>query len=122
MRNGAAPQNDRRSENRLIPVSKKGMRNAVKAANNEHSELIAIFRIEAVLRNRDKTGDKSMRIAPSEDKRLLQKHRMPVTVEEKIVAMQARKKALVAGLLDDQQAEKLQLTADDLEVLFAPLP
>jgi superfamily II DNA or RNA helicase len=44
------------------------------------------------------------------------------TVEEKIVAMQARKKALVAGLLDDQQAEKLQLTSEDLEVLFAPLP
>lgn len=44
------------------------------------------------------------------------------TVEEKIVAMQARKKALVAGLLDDQQAEKLQLTAQDLDVLFAPLP
>jgi SNF2 family DNA or RNA helicase len=43
------------------------------------------------------------------------------TVEEKIVAMQARKKALVAGLLDDQEAAKLQLTAEDLEVLFAPI-
>ena len=43
------------------------------------------------------------------------------TVEEKIVAMQARKKALVAGLLDEQQGEKLELTAHDLEVLFAPI-
>ena len=42
-------------------------------------------------------------------------------MEEKIVGMQARKKALVAGLLDQEQAEKVELTAEDLDVLFAPL-
>ncbi len=44
------------------------------------------------------------------------------TVEEKIVALQARKKALVAGLLDSEQAGKLELTAQDLDSLFSPLP
>ncbi len=43
------------------------------------------------------------------------------TVEEKIGAMQARKKELVEGLLDAERAQNLKLTPDDLDVLFAPL-
>jgi len=43
------------------------------------------------------------------------------TVEEKIVAMQARKRELVEGLLNEERSENLKLTAEDLEVLFAPL-
>ena len=43
------------------------------------------------------------------------------TVEEKIAALQARKKELVEGLLDEEHRENLKLTPDDLEVLFAPL-
>ena len=43
------------------------------------------------------------------------------TVEEKIVALQARKRELVEGLLDEERRESLKLTAEDLDVLFAPL-
>jgi SNF2 family DNA or RNA helicase len=43
------------------------------------------------------------------------------TVEEKIVAMQARKRELVEGLLNEERRDSLKLTAEDLEVLFAPL-
>ena len=42
------------------------------------------------------------------------------TVEEKIAAMQARKRELVEGLFSEK-SENLKLTADDLDVLFAPL-
>ncbi len=43
------------------------------------------------------------------------------TVEEKIVAMQARKRELVEGLLNEERRDSLKLTAEDLDVLFAPL-
>ena len=43
------------------------------------------------------------------------------TVEEKIAALQARKRELVAGLLDTEQAGKLQLTHEDIEALFTPV-
>ena len=43
------------------------------------------------------------------------------TVEEKIAAMQARKRELVEGLLDEEKRENVKLTAEDLEVLFSPL-
>jgi superfamily II DNA or RNA helicase len=43
------------------------------------------------------------------------------TVEEKILAMQERKKELVAGLLGEGAQENLQLTKDDLNHLFDPL-
>ena len=43
------------------------------------------------------------------------------TVEEKIGALQAKKRELVEGLLGEGAQEKLALTAEDLDVLFAPL-
>jgi superfamily II DNA or RNA helicase len=44
------------------------------------------------------------------------------TVEEKMVAMQERKRALADGIYKDgMQEESLQLTADDLTALFEPL-
>jgi len=43
------------------------------------------------------------------------------TVEEKIAALQARKRELVEGLLNEERKDKLQLSAEDLDVLFAPL-
>jgi SNF2 family DNA or RNA helicase len=43
------------------------------------------------------------------------------TVEEKIGAMQARKRELVEGLLNEERQANLKLTAEDLDVLFAPL-
>ncbi|MEY2409092.1 MAG: hypothetical protein QOF48_1762 [Verrucomicrobiota bacterium] len=43
------------------------------------------------------------------------------TVEEKIASLQARKKELVEGLLNEDRRENLKLTPDDLDVLFAPL-
>jgi SNF2 family DNA or RNA helicase len=43
------------------------------------------------------------------------------TVEEKILALQARKKELVEGLLDEDRAENLKLTHDDIDLLFEPL-
>ena len=43
------------------------------------------------------------------------------TVEEKILAMQVRKRELVEGLLNEQPQHNLKITADDLDVLFAPL-
>jgi SNF2 family DNA or RNA helicase len=43
------------------------------------------------------------------------------TVEEKISAMQARKRELVEGLLNEKRPDNLKLTAEDLDVLFAPL-
>jgi superfamily II DNA or RNA helicase len=43
------------------------------------------------------------------------------TVEEKIAALQARKRELVKGLLDEGAGAKLQLTHEDLESLFAPV-
>jgi len=43
------------------------------------------------------------------------------TVEEKIVALQERKRGLVEGLLDVHRKETPQLTPEDLQVLFAPL-
>ena len=43
------------------------------------------------------------------------------TVEEKIAALQARKKELVEGLLNEERRENLKLSPEDLDVLFAPL-
>ncbi|MGZ5000336.1 MAG: hypothetical protein ACXV7F_08545, partial [Methylomonas sp.] len=44
------------------------------------------------------------------------------TVEEKILAMQEKKRALVQGVYDgDKKGESLTLTADDLSALFEPL-
>ena len=43
------------------------------------------------------------------------------TVEEKISAMQARKRELVEGLLNEERREDLKLSAKDLDILFAPL-
>jgi SNF2 family DNA or RNA helicase len=43
------------------------------------------------------------------------------TVEEKILALQERKRGLVEGLLDERRKETPQLTPEDLQVLFAPL-
>ncbi len=43
------------------------------------------------------------------------------TVEEKILAMQERKKELVAGLLGEGAQENLQLSKQDLDHLFDPL-
>ncbi|MDA1275881.1 MAG: DEAD/DEAH box helicase [Verrucomicrobia bacterium] len=43
------------------------------------------------------------------------------TVEEKIAAMQARKRELVEGLLNEERPDHLKLTGKDLDVLFAPL-
>ena len=43
------------------------------------------------------------------------------TVEEKIAALQARKKELVEGLLNEERRENLKLTPEDLDVLFAPV-
>ena len=43
------------------------------------------------------------------------------TVEEKILALQARKRDLVEGLMNESHKEMPQLTPEDLQVLFAPL-
>lgn len=43
------------------------------------------------------------------------------TVEEKIGAMQIRKRELVEGLLNEEHREQLKLSAEDLDVLFAPI-
>lgn len=43
------------------------------------------------------------------------------TVEQKILSMQARKRELVEGLLNEERRENLKITAEDLEVLFSPL-
>jgi superfamily II DNA or RNA helicase len=43
------------------------------------------------------------------------------TVEEKILALQDRKRGLVEALLDEHRKETPQWTAEDLQVLFAPL-
>jgi SNF2 family DNA or RNA helicase len=43
------------------------------------------------------------------------------TVEERILALQERKRALVDGLLDEKRKDMPQLTPEDLQVLFAPL-
>ena len=43
------------------------------------------------------------------------------TVEEKIVAMQDRKRELVSGLLDDGAQQNLQLSKEDLDHLFDPI-
>ena len=43
------------------------------------------------------------------------------TVEEKILALQTRKRNLVEGLLNESRKEMPQLTPEDLQVLFAPL-
>ncbi len=43
------------------------------------------------------------------------------TVEEKILAMQERKKELVAGLLGEGAQENLQLSKEDLDHLFDPI-
>jgi SNF2 family DNA or RNA helicase len=43
------------------------------------------------------------------------------TVEEKILALQDRKRGLVEGLLDERRKETPALTPEDLQVLFAPL-
>ncbi|HEY3863380.1 MAG TPA: SNF2-related protein [Verrucomicrobiae bacterium] len=43
------------------------------------------------------------------------------TVEEKILALQDRKRGLVEGVLDAHRKDTPQLTADDLQVLFSPL-
>ena len=43
------------------------------------------------------------------------------TLEEKIAAMQVRKRELVKGLLNEEKPDNLKLTAADLDVLFSPL-
>jgi SNF2 family DNA or RNA helicase len=43
------------------------------------------------------------------------------TVEEKILAMQAKKQALADGIFSDKSTEKSKLTENDLQVLFAAL-
>jgi len=43
------------------------------------------------------------------------------TVEQTILEMQQKKRALIAGLLSDNNASKVKLTADDLQQLFKPL-
>jgi SNF2 family DNA or RNA helicase len=43
------------------------------------------------------------------------------TVEERILALQERKRGLVEALLDEDRKEMPQLTPEDLQVLFAPL-
>ncbi len=43
------------------------------------------------------------------------------TVEEKIAQMQARKRELVEGLFSEDRKQGVQLTSEDLDVLFAPL-
>jgi SNF2 family DNA or RNA helicase len=43
------------------------------------------------------------------------------TVEEKIVAMQERKRELMDGLLNDDRKSGFKLSADDIDFLFAPL-
>ncbi len=43
------------------------------------------------------------------------------TVEEKIQALQQRKRELVAGLLDDTGQAPLKLSDEELKALFAPL-
>jgi SNF2 family DNA or RNA helicase len=43
------------------------------------------------------------------------------TVEEKILALQDRKRGLVEGLLDEHRKETPQWTSEDLQALFAPL-
>jgi SNF2 family DNA or RNA helicase len=44
------------------------------------------------------------------------------TVEEKILAMQEKKRALAEGIYKDRaKEESLKLTADDLTALFEPL-
>jgi superfamily II DNA or RNA helicase len=43
------------------------------------------------------------------------------TVEEKIVAMQARKRQLVEGLLNEGAGQRLDLSSEDIDFLFAPL-
>jgi SNF2 family DNA or RNA helicase len=43
------------------------------------------------------------------------------TVEEKIGAMQARKRELVEGLLSEESRGQLKLSSEDLDVLFAPI-
>jgi superfamily II DNA or RNA helicase len=43
------------------------------------------------------------------------------TVEEKILALQTRKRDLVEGILNENRKEMPQLSPDDLQVLFAPL-
>lgn len=44
------------------------------------------------------------------------------TVEEKIAAMQERKRGLVEGLLNAQEEGKAQLTAEDIDFLLGPSP
>lgn len=44
------------------------------------------------------------------------------TVEQKIMDLKSKKSALAKALLDNSKAESLQLTKQDLENLFAPLP
>ncbi len=68
----------------------------------------------------DQASDRAHRIG--QDKKVfIYKLVTQGTVEEKIVAMQGRKRALVEGLLNEERRENLQLTAADLEVLFSPL-
>jgi SNF2 family DNA or RNA helicase len=43
------------------------------------------------------------------------------TVEEKIAALQARKRELVEGLLDSERKQTLNITQADIDLLFAPL-
>ncbi len=43
------------------------------------------------------------------------------TVEEKILQLQARKRELVEGLLNEERKNSLKLSQEDLDVLFAPI-
>jgi superfamily II DNA or RNA helicase len=43
------------------------------------------------------------------------------TVEEKILQLQAKKKELVEGLLNEDRKDSVKLSHEDLEVLFAPI-
>src|SRR5213079_2366730 len=64
--------------------------------------------------------DRAHRIG--QDKRVFVYKLMTVgTVEEKIAALQARKRELVEGLLNEEHRDTLKLTPEDLEALFAPL-
>ncbi len=43
------------------------------------------------------------------------------TVEEKILALQERKKELVEGLLNEERKDNLKLSQEDIDLLFSPL-
>jgi SNF2 family DNA or RNA helicase len=44
------------------------------------------------------------------------------TLEEKIQLLQQKKAALASAILGDGEAQKIQITAEDLRAIFEPLP